>query len=63
MAKLALMNKQARRKKLVAQYAKKRAAIKEKMSASERYVPWKRTNFFFAEISRLDQPAFATLTS
>ena len=32
MAKLALMNKQARRKKLVAQYAKKRAAIKEKMS-------------------------------
>ncbi len=32
MAKLALINKQARRKKLVAQYAKKRAAIKEKMS-------------------------------
>ena len=32
MAKLELINKQARRTKLVAKYAKKRAAIKEKMS-------------------------------
>ena len=34
MAKLALINKQERRKKLVAKYAKKRAAIKEKMSVN-----------------------------
>ena len=32
MAKLALINKQKRREKLVAQYAKKREAIKSKMS-------------------------------
>lgn len=32
MAKLALINKQHKREKLVAKYAKKRAAIKEKMS-------------------------------
>ena len=34
MAKLALINKQHRREKLVAKYAKKRAAIKEKMSVN-----------------------------
>lgn len=34
MAKLALINKQKRREKLVAQYAAKRAAIKEKMSVN-----------------------------
>lgn len=34
MAKLALINKQARREKMVAQYAAKRAAIKEKMSVN-----------------------------
>ena len=34
MAKLALINKQKRREKLVAQYAKKREAIKEKMSVN-----------------------------
>ncbi|MBD5389068.1 30S ribosomal protein S14 [bacterium] len=34
MAKLALINKQQRREKMVAQYAKKRAAIKEKMSVN-----------------------------
>ena len=34
MAKLALINKQKRREKLVAKYAKKRAAIKEKMSVN-----------------------------
>ena len=32
MAKLALINKQHRREKLVAKFAKKRAAVKEKMS-------------------------------
>ena len=32
MAKLSLINKQHRREQLVAKYAKKRAAIKEKMS-------------------------------
>jgi len=34
MAKLALINKQKRREKLVAQYAKKREAIKAKMSVN-----------------------------
>lgn len=34
MAKLALINKQKKREKLVAQYAKKRASIKEKMSVN-----------------------------
>ena len=34
MAKLALINKQKRREVLVAKYAKKRAAIKEKMSVN-----------------------------
>ena len=34
MAKLALINKQKRREALVAKYAKKRAAIKEKMSVN-----------------------------
>jgi small subunit ribosomal protein S14 len=34
MAKLALINKQHRREKLVAKYAKKREAIKEKMSVN-----------------------------
>ena len=34
MAKLALINKQHRREKLVAKYAKKRSAIKEKMSVN-----------------------------
>ncbi len=34
MAKLALINKQRRREKLVAQYAKKREAIKAKMSVN-----------------------------
>ncbi len=34
MAKLALINKQKRREKLVAQYAKKRETIKAKMSVS-----------------------------
>ena len=34
MAKLALINKQKRRDKLVAQYAKKREAIKAKMSVN-----------------------------
>ncbi|MBP5794997.1 MAG: 30S ribosomal protein S14 [Alphaproteobacteria bacterium] len=34
MAKLALINKQHRREKLVAQYAKKREAIKAKMSVN-----------------------------
>ena len=34
MAKLSLINKQHRREQLVAKYAKKRAAIKEKMSVN-----------------------------
>ena len=34
MAKLALINKQHKREKMVAQYAKKRAAIKAKMSVT-----------------------------
>ena len=34
MAKLALINKQKRREKLVAQYAKKRESIKAKMSVN-----------------------------
>ncbi len=34
MAKLALINKQHKREKIVAQYAHKRAAIKEKMSVN-----------------------------
>ena len=34
MAKLALINKQKRREVLVAKYAKKREAIKEKMSVN-----------------------------
>lgn len=34
MAKLALMNKQKKREKMVAQYAKKREAIKAKMSVN-----------------------------
>ena len=34
MAKLALINKQKRREKLVAQYAKKRETIKAKMSVN-----------------------------
>jgi len=34
MAKLSLINKQHRREELVAKYAKKRAAIKEKMSVN-----------------------------
>ena len=35
MAKLALINKQKKREKMVAQYAKKREAIKAKMSVNE----------------------------
>ncbi len=35
MAKLALVNKQKKREKMVAQYAGKRAAIKAKMSVNE----------------------------
>ena len=46
MAKLALINKQHRREQLVAKYAKKRAAIKEKMSVNatpdERMVAMKK---------------------
>ena len=57
MAKLALINKQKRREKLVAKYEKKREAIKEKMSVNA--TPEERKNAMI-KLSKLPRNANPT---